>query len=209
MAALGVEAKLNVQIRRLSLGERMKMELIAALLHSPKVVFLDEPTIGLDLTAQRAIREFILDYRRRESPAMILTSHYMEDIEKLCKRIVLVSQGEIVYDGSVAAMLAGHAKHKVLTVHLRADAAAETTGADTAVAAEAAGAEARILLPEGLGEVVESGPLTVQVKVARADAAAASSWLLQNLPVADLAIAEEDVGTVIESIMKRGEARAP
>ncbi len=209
VAALGVEAKLNVQIRRLSLGERMKMELIAALLHSPKVVFLDEPTIGLDLTAQRAIREFILDYRRRESPAMILTSHYMEDIEKLCKRIVLVSQGEIVYDGSVAAMLAGHAKHKVLTVHLRADAAAETTGAETAVAAEAAGAEARILLPEGLGEVVESGPLTVQVKVARADAAAASSWLLQNLPVADLAIAEEDVGTVIESIMKRGEARAP
>ena len=106
VAALRIEDKLNIQIRRLSLGERMKMELIAALLHQPRVVFLDEPTIGLDLTAQRAIREFLLEYRRKESPAMILTSHYMEDIEKLCKRIVLVAKGEIVYDGSVAAMMA-------------------------------------------------------------------------------------------------------
>ncbi|MGZ3689368.1 MAG: ABC transporter ATP-binding protein, partial [Bdellovibrionota bacterium] len=85
--ALGVRDQLHIQIRRLSLGERMKMELIAALLHRPKVVYLDEPTIGLDLTAQRAIREFLLRYRKEHQPAMLLTSHYMEDIEKLCRRI--------------------------------------------------------------------------------------------------------------------------
>jgi len=92
--ALGVTDQLNIQIRRLSLGERMKMELVAALLHQPKIVFLDEPTIGLDLTAQRAIRNFILEYRREHQPAMILTSHYMEDIERLCERIVIINEGE-------------------------------------------------------------------------------------------------------------------
>ena len=98
-AMLGVEDELHVQVRRLSLGERMKMELIAALLHSPRVVYLDEPTIGLDLTAQRAIRDFILEYRREHAPAMLLTSHYMEDIERLCERIIILREGEIVYDG--------------------------------------------------------------------------------------------------------------
>jgi ABC-2 type transport system ATP-binding protein len=196
VAALGIEEKLTVQIRRLSLGERMKMELIAALLHAPKVVFLDEPTIGLDLTAQRAIREFILDYRRRESPAMILTSHYMEDIERLCKRIVLVAKGEIVYDGSLEAMMDGYAQHKILTVHLRAD-LPSTGGA----APESAGFP--FVVPASVGQVVEGTAQSVQIKVPRREVASASSWLLQNLPVADLAIAEEEVGTVIEAMMKK------
>lgn len=212
-AALRIEDKLNIQIRRLSLGERMKMELIAALLHQPKVVFLDEPTIGLDLTAQRAIREFILEYRRKESPAMILTSHYMEDIEKLCKRIVLMSKGEIVFDGSVTSMVRDYAKHKVLTVHLRVDGAPSVTGSSLALAAQGAlGAPAKdagasVLLPSGLGEVIECGGQMVKVKVDRTEAAAASAWLLQNLPVADLAITEEDIGTVIESMFKREASR--
>ena len=90
---LAVEDLLTTQVRRLSLGERMKMELIAALLHRPKVVFLDEPTIGLDLTAQRAVREFLLAYREKHRPAMIITSHYMEDIERLCERIVILRTG--------------------------------------------------------------------------------------------------------------------
>jgi len=96
---LGVSGQLKIQIRRLSLGERMKMELIAALLHSPKVVFLDDPTIGLDITAQRAVRKFILSYKQERSPAMILTSHYMEDIEELCERLIIIREGSIVYDG--------------------------------------------------------------------------------------------------------------
>lgn len=191
VSALGIEEKLGIQIRRLSLGERMKMELIAALLHGPKVVFLDEPTIGLDLTAQRAIREFILEYRRRESPAMILTSHYMEDIERLCKRIVLVAKGEVVYDGSLKAMMADYARHKVLTLHLHADAPPATGGT------------AAYDVPASIGQVVEATALTLQIKVPRGEVASASSWLLQNLPVADLAIAEEEVGTVIEAMMKK------
>lgn len=202
-SALRIADKLDIQIRRLSLGERMKMELIAALLHQPKVVFLDEPTIGLDLTAQRAIREFILAYRLRESPAMILTSHYMEDIEKLCRRIVLVAKGEIVYDGSMSALLARHAPHKILTVHLQAPA----PGAALApVAAVDEGGGARIAIPVGLGEVIESDALTVKVKVDRKEVPGASAWLLQNLAVADLAIAEEDIGSVIEALMKRESA---
>lgn len=189
--ALRVEDKLNIQIRRLSLGERMKMELIAALLHQPKVVFLDEPTIGLDLAAQRAIREFILEYRRRENPAMILTSHYMEDIEKLCERIVLMRKGEVVYDGSVARMVSAYARHKVLTAHLRA-------GEDGAVSAEPARPE------DSMGEILEWNSTILKIKVERESAASVASHLLQNFPVADLKIDEEDIGTVIESMFKDG-----
>ena len=172
----------------------MKMELIAALLHQPKVVFLDEPTIGLDLAAQRAIRAFILEYTRRENPAMILTSHYMEDIERLCERIVLMREGELVYDGPRARLVSTYAKHKVLTAHLRAG---ETP-------------------PEGPsrpepgrapGEILEWSATQLKVKVERAEAAAAAGHLLQAYPVADLSIAEEDIGTVIEALLRKG-ARA-
>jgi ABC-2 type transport system ATP-binding protein len=190
-AALRVEDKLNIQIRRLSLGERMKMELIAALLHQPRVVFLDEPTIGLDLAAQRAIREFILEYRRKENPAMILTSHYMEDIEKLCERIVLMRDGELVYDGPVAKMVSSYARHKVLTAHLRAG----ETGPDGPARPES-----------HPGKILEWSGAYLKLKVDRADAAAAASHLLQTYPVADLSIEEEDIGTVIEAMLGKGRA---
>lgn len=107
-SALRVGDELKTPIRQLSLGERMKMELIATLLHEPKVVFLDEPTIGLDITAQRAIREFLLDYRRTHKPAMILTSHYMEDIRQMCERMIIIRDGQFVYDGSLAEILNHH-----------------------------------------------------------------------------------------------------
>lgn len=92
---------LHTQLRRLSLGERMKMELIGSLLHKPRVLFLDEPTIGLDIVAQTNIREFLADYVKREHPTVILTSHYMDDISKLADRLLLISKGSIVYDGTV------------------------------------------------------------------------------------------------------------
>ena len=187
-AALQVEGQLTTQIRRLSLGERMKMELIAALLHSPRVVFLDEPTLGLDLTAQRAIREFLLRYREKHNPAMLLTSHYMEDIERLCQRIVIIRGGEIVYDGGLREVLDHYAPHKRLTV--RWDAA----GMDTLP---------EDILPAALGEItgVEAGVL--HAKVPRAKTAEAASWLLQRLPVADLNLEEEDVGSIIEALIRR------
>lgn len=96
---------LETQLRRLSLGERMKMEIIGSLLHSPEILFLDEPTIGLDIVAQETIREFLSDYVKQKSPTVILTSHYMDDIAKLAHRLLLISKGEIVYDGTVTGFM--------------------------------------------------------------------------------------------------------
>jgi ABC-2 type transport system ATP-binding protein len=107
---LNCSDQLYVQLRRLSLGERMKMELIGALLHRPRVLFLDEPTIGLDVLAQNTIRQFLEEYVTEHQPTIILTSHYMDDISRLADRLLLISQGEIVYDGTVDDFVAGAEK---------------------------------------------------------------------------------------------------
>jgi ABC-2 type transport system ATP-binding protein len=104
---LGVGAKLNVMVRELSLGERMKMELIAALLHRPRVLFLDEPTIGLDVVSQKAVRHFLRDYNRRHRVTILLTSHYMADIKELCERVVVIHRGSKIYDGNLDRLEAG------------------------------------------------------------------------------------------------------
>ncbi len=185
-SVLDVGAELNIQIRRLSLGERMKMELIASLLHAPRVVYLDEPTIGLDITAQRAIREFILKYRSEHRPAMILTSHYMEDIERLCERIVVIREGEIVYDGALRDVVERFARHKVVTAQFGPNGGAIC-------------ADPRL---EALGRVVECTDALVRLQVPRGEVAEAAGALLARYPVADLSIEEEDVGTIIEQIMR-------
>jgi len=185
VSVLGVEEQLNIQIRRLSLGERMKMELLAALLHSPRVVYLDEPTIGLDLTAQRAIREFVLRYQQKHSPAMILTSHYMEDIERLCKRTMIIRDGVIVYDGSLDQVVKTYATHKILTVHL-------PEGSPSFDRAEF----------EKLGEVVEFGSDTIKLNVAREGAAHTAARLVDLTRAVDLNIEEVEIGTIIESILR-------
>lgn len=113
---LGLENQLRTQVRKLSLGERMKVELMAALLHNPKVIFLDEPTIGLDITSQKAVREFLKDYRDKYKPIMILTSHYMEDIKELCSRINILRQGEMIYDGELSKIQRILGDKKVLKV---------------------------------------------------------------------------------------------
>jgi ABC-2 type transport system ATP-binding protein len=186
---LGVESQLEIPVRRLSLGERMKMELIAALLHGPKVVFLDEPTIGLDLVAQRAVREFLLRYRQQHRPAMLLTSHYMEDIERLCSRLLLIREGEIIYDGRLDRIADSLGDVKVLRAHLKPE-SAPPAGAVRALA-------------ERLGEVLEASEVLVAVRVPRASVPQAASALLQGLPVADLAIEAPDVGDVIERLLDR------
>jgi ABC-2 type transport system ATP-binding protein len=96
---LDVKELLDVQVRNLSLGERMKMELLAALIHKPKVIFLDEPTIGLDMIAQKNIRDFLKYYNMQEKITIMLTSHYLEDIEALCQRTIVINNGSLVYDG--------------------------------------------------------------------------------------------------------------
>lgn len=113
---LSVKDQLRTQVRKLSLGERMKIELMAALLHEPKVIFLDEPTIGLDISAQKAVREFMKNYQREFKPITILTSHYMEDIKELCPRIVIIKEGQFVYDGPLAKIQRMLGDEKCLTI---------------------------------------------------------------------------------------------
>ena len=113
---LMVKDQLRTQVRKLSLGERMKIELMAALLHQPKVIFLDEPTIGLDISAQKAVRSFMQNYQREFKPITILTSHYMEDIKELCPRVVIIKEGEFVYDGALSDIQKMLGDEKVLSV---------------------------------------------------------------------------------------------
>ncbi len=113
---LDVRAKLHVMVRELSLGERMKMELIAALLHRPRVLFLDEPTIGLDIVSQRAVRQFLREYNRKHRVTILLTSHYMSDIKELCERVIVIHRGSKIYDGNLDRLEAGSgSRQKIIT----------------------------------------------------------------------------------------------
>src|SRR3984957_319249 len=145
---LDVADKLDVMVRELSLGERMKMELIAALLHSPRVLFLDEPTIGLDVTSQKKVREFLRLYNGEHQIITMLTSHYMQDIEELCERVIIIDHGRSCYDGPLAAIIDRFATYKLVSLVFE--------GRE----------EARDF--RQFGEIVESTPDTVQLKVPRA-----------------------------------------
>ncbi|OUU26454.1 MAG: ABC transporter [Planctomycetia bacterium TMED53] len=190
---LQVESELTTQIRRLSLGERMKMELIAALLHSPRVVYLDEPTIGLDITTQKSVRDFLLSYRKDHAPAMILTSHYMEDIERLCERIIIIREGELVYDGSLQRVIHEYAPYKRLTVHL-----SRSTSATM---------EREIL--DRLGEVVEEQAGTIVMHVPRDQVTSAAAEILRKFDVQDLSIADPEISEIIELLMGGREKTTP
>src|SRR5271169_4412598 len=116
---LNVRDKLDVMVRELSLGERMKMELIAALLHRPKVLFLDEPTIGLDVVSQKKVREFLREYTARNRITTLLTSHYMQDIEELCDRVIIIDHGQVFFDGALQDIINRLATHKIMTLSRR------------------------------------------------------------------------------------------
>ncbi len=189
VTSLQVGNELKVQIRRLSLGERMKMELIATLLHEPKVVFLDEPTIGLDLTAQNAIRKFLLDYRKAHKPVMVLTSHYMEDIERLCRRIIIIREGAFVYDGALSKILSEQVEYKILTATLTPDSALDFKPEQ---------------LSPHLGERVFSDTGVLKIKVPRKKVAEVASEILKQFSIADLNIEDEDIGVIIEKLIRRG-----
>ncbi|MEX0798244.1 MAG: ATP-binding cassette domain-containing protein [Bacteriovoracaceae bacterium] len=186
---LDIKKELNVQVRKLSLGERMKVELIAALLHRPKVVFLDEPTIGLDLSAQKAVRKFIHEYRKEFNPIMILTSHYMDDIEELCQRIVIMKEGEFVYDGGIKEVHQKYATSKMVTAQ-----------ASPSIERH----EETRKFPKSLGDIQISETGKIEVRSPRVKVMEAASYLIHYLKVEDLNISEENIGEVIEHIMKRG-----
>ncbi|MES1026003.1 ATP-binding cassette domain-containing protein [Gloeocapsa sp. BRSZ] len=115
---LSLQGKLNQPVRKLSLGERMKAELMAALLHQPKVLFLDEPTLGLDVNAQVGVREFLREYNQRYDATILLTSHYMADISALCKRVLVIHQGQLIYDGSLEGLIDRFAPYREVQVEL-------------------------------------------------------------------------------------------
>lgn len=116
---LDAEEFLHIQVRKLSLGQRMKMELMASLIHSPKVLFLDEPTIGLDVVMQKNLRDFIKEYNKKYNATIILTSHYMGDVEELCKRVIIINHGHILFDGDLAELIHKHAPYKVVSIILK------------------------------------------------------------------------------------------
>jgi len=186
---LDVTDKLNVMVRELSLGERMKMELIAALLHSPRVLFLDEPTIGLDVTSQKKVREFLRVYNKENRVMTMLTSHYMQDIEELCQRVIIIDHGRICYDGPLAAIIDRFATYKLVSLVFE-----ERT-------------EARDF--REFGEIVEATPDTVQLKVPRAQVAGTCREILGRHRVRDISVQEPPVEDVIRQVFGEAEeARA-
>ncbi len=186
---LSIKEQLHIQIRRLSLGERMKTELIAALLHNPKVVFLDEPTIGLDLTAQTAVREFIKDYRKKYKPIMILTSHYMEDIESLCERIIILKEGKLIYDGKLQTIRSKFTKSKVIKAKFSCE---ENMVCE------------KLNISTEIGEVLSFNDKAIEVKCPANQISSCVQIVLNTYPVHDLEIVEPDVGDLIEKIIREG-----
>lgn len=176
---------LDIPVRKLSLGQRMKCELVAALLHSPKVLFLDEPTIGLDVVAQKNIRDFIKKYNEKKKTTIILTSHYMEDISQLCKRVIIMNFGKIIYDGQLRDLIKKYATHKILTV----------TFASNGIARKDV---------ERFGEMVECEQFKVSFKIIRDKVKQVASEILSSdLPVDDILIDEVEVDEVIRGIFNK------
>jgi ABC-2 type transport system ATP-binding protein len=184
-AMLSLENKLTQPVRKLSLGERMKAELLAALLHHPQVLFLDEPTLGLDVNAQVAVRAFLQQYNERYGATIILTSHYMADITALCDRVLLIHQGSLIYDGSLDGLLDRFAPCKQVTVELE-----------------------RVVNREELAlygdiEVIEGQQ--VKLFVSREHLTPTISRILTQLPVTDLSVNDPPIEEVIGRLFATGQ----
>ncbi|MBI2453696.1 ATP-binding cassette domain-containing protein [Candidatus Peregrinibacteria bacterium] len=177
---LGIASLLPVQVRKLSLGERMKCELAAALLHKPKVLFLDEPTIGLDVISQKSIRDFLAAYNREEKATILLTSHYMEDIRRLCRRVMIIDLGKLIYDGDYRDLVEKFADTKTI----------EITLAQTMPRSDL----------ERFGIVADFRDTFVRLIVARKRVSEVTTELLKRLPVEDISIHEETMEEIVRGI---------
>lgn len=176
---LEVEDKMNVMVRELSLGERMKMELISALIHEPRVLFLDEPTIGLDVVSQKRVREFLRIYNREHKIVTMLTSHYMQDIEELCHRVIIIDHGKIFFDGPLNAIIDRFSGFKILSLTFEDRAERDFAR---------------------YGEVIEQTAMSVQLKVPRAKVTDTCRQLLENCKVTDINVQELPVEEVIRQL---------
>ena len=181
---LAVGDLVNQPVRELSLGERMKMELIAALLHSPKILFLDEPTIGLDVVAQASIRRCLREYNEQRRITVLLTSHYMQDIEALCHRVLVINQGRLVHDGPLSEIAARFATHKVVTLRFE----------DGQMPRE----------PDTMGQVVSQSPGTLVLRLPRESIAAETSRLLADYAVHDVTVEDPPIEDAISEMFAAG-----
>jgi len=177
---LEVKDILKIQVRKLSLGQRMKCELIASLLHCPKVLFLDEPTIGLDVVMQKKMRDFIKEYNRRNKSTVILTSHYMGDVKELCKRVIIIDKGRLIFDGDLAEIVEKYADHKILSVVFSKEIDPKQL--------------------EKIGTVKEYNYPRAVISIKREATSAAAAELLQNFPVADLNVEEISIEEIIREV---------
>lgn len=170
-------------VRNLSLGERMKMEIVAALLHKPKVLFLDEPTIGLDVTMQRRIRTFVAEYNRRFNATVLLTSHYMADVEALCKRVIVIHHGHILFDGDLSRLKAQFSSYKTLSLSM------QNPEADLSK----------------YGDVIGREDGRVTLRVPKAQTSQVTARLLTELQVDDLTVEDTPVDDVIDQVFSQKE----
>lgn len=181
---LDIKKILHKQVRQLSLGERMKCELVASILHRPKVLFLDEPTIGLDVVAQKNIRDFLKKYNEENQTTILLTSHYMGDIAKLCKRIIIIDRGSIIYDGPIEKLIKKYAVNKGITIHLESEVEEKSVAV--------------------FGKIHKFEPLKISLEIPREKIKEVAAQILSsNLPIKDIDITEPTVENIIRNIFKR------
>ena len=183
---LGLQKQLKQPVRKLSLGERMKAELLAALLHQPQVLFLDEPTLGLDVNAQVAVRDFLREYNQRYDATVLLTSHYMADITALCDRVLLIFEGALIYDGSLVGLLERFAPYREVKVELERDYDRATL--------------------EQFGELQSLERRSARFVLQRAQLTQTVARLLAELSVADLTVTDPPIEEVIGRVFSTGQA---
>ena len=180
---LEVEEILKIQTRKLSLGQRMKCELIAALIHSPKVLFLDEPTIGLDVIMQKKIRDFIKEYNQRYQATIILTSHYMGDVKELCQRVLIIDKGQLVFDGALEKIVKKYAEHKLISVVLSEKVSLEKL--------------------KQIGKVDKYDYPKVNFHIGKKQTSEITSKILEELPIVDINIEEPPIEEIIRDLFTK------
>lgn len=190
VSLLEIKEVLTKPVRNLSLGERMKCELAASLLHRPQVLFLDEPTLGMDVSMQLRLRRFLADYNRSSGATMILTSHYMADVVALCSRVVLIHHGRLLHDGALSYLAKGMIPFKMLRITLGAE---QISQADLPA------------LPDG-AEVVSIEENVLNLRIPHAKAASITTWLLKEMDVVDLTVEDPAIESVIDQVYQGGEA---
>lgn len=182
---LEVEDILKVQVRKLSLGQRMKCELIAALLHQPEVLFLDEPTIGLDVLAQKNMRDFIKEYNKKFNATIVLTSHYMADVKELCKRVIIINEGKILYDGLLEDIVEKLAPYRIIKVDFEQEVDKDKLAK--------------------FGDMQKYDGVHAEVQVSKHEVAKKAAKILSSFSISDLTIEDPAIEDIIRQIFKKGE----